>query len=161
MDTKQRKAIHDDVRDSTIPEEMKLMYLMASACQNVVEHVFDRIKKVYRYHGYQCKENELLTGISDYCKMVKSASHQFYARISPQIEKATWGLGRGEDNEGNVVAYDGFNSASNELVRLMMCYVDGTADDDKAYAQVFRTLRKLPSKKVFNPEDISHFKIKM
>ena len=44
MDAKTRKAIHRDIDNSTIPEEIKLMYLAASACQSMVEVVFKRIK---------------------------------------------------------------------------------------------------------------------
>ena len=162
MDKAKKKAIHDDVRDSSIPEEMKLMYLTASACQSIVERVFQRIKNVYARHGYICDENELLSGLNEYCKTIKRASNVFYERINPQIEKATWGIGRSEDDdEGNILAYDGFNGAACELVRLMMLHIDRTANDDKAYSQVFRTLRKLPSKGVFDDKDVSRYKLKV
>ncbi len=161
MDAKTRKAIHRDIDNSTIPEEIKLMYLAASACQSVVEVVFKRIKGVYLKHGFKCQENEMLSGIYDYCKQVQLASHNFYARINPQIENATWGIGREDDEEGNIEAYDGFNAASCELVRLMMRYINGTADDKEAYGKVFAMLHKLPSKGVFEDKDISRYKLKV
>lgn len=161
MDKATRKSIHKEVGDSTIPEEMKLMYLTASACQSIVERVFQRIKNIYAKHGFECSENDLLTGLNDYCKAVKLASTNFYNRINPQIEKATWGIGRSDDEEGNVLAYDGFNGAACELVRLMMLHIDRTANDEKSYAQVFRTLRKLPTKGIFDDKDFSRYKLKV
>lgn len=161
MDKETIKAIHKDVENSSIPEEMKMMYLMASALESVVERVFQRIKGVYRKHGYECSENELLTGLHNYCKYVKIASTNFYARINPQIENATWGIGREDDEEDKILAYDGFNGAACELVRLIMLHIDRTANDKNAYAQVFRTLRKLPSKGVFDDKDVARYKLKM
>lgn len=98
MDKATRRAIHDDVDNSTIPEEMKVMYLMANACQLMVEHVYNRVERVYARHGFKTGENELLTGLNDYCKAVKQAGFHFYNRIEPQICNATWGLGRDENN---------------------------------------------------------------
>ena len=81
IDAKKRQAIHDDIDRTTIPQEMKLMYMMASACQSVVEDVHRRIKSVFRNHGLIAGENELLKGLNDYCKSVKAASFHFYNRI--------------------------------------------------------------------------------
>lgn len=161
MDKTTKQAIYKDVGDSTIPEEMKLMYLAASACQSIVERVFQRIKNVYARHGYKCVENDMLTGLNDYCKAVKLASSNFYTRIHPQIEKATWGIGRTDDEDSDVLAYDGFNGAACELVRLMMLHIDRTANDTDAYAKVFRTLRKLPSKGIFDEKDVTRYKLKV
>lgn len=161
VDAKTRKAIYDDIDRTTIPQEMKLMYMMASACQSVVEDVHRRIKSVFRNHGLIAGENELLKGLNDYCKSVKAASFHFYNRIDPQIADATWGIGRDEDNpEGNPELYDGFSDDANEIVRLMMLYIDRTARDNKAFAKVFTTLRKLPSHELFEDKDIAHFKRK-
>ena len=161
MDKKILEAIHKDIDNSTIPEEMKMMYMFADSLQSIVERVFQRVKNVYACHGYECKENELLTGLHNYCKNVKIASTNFYSRINPQIERATWGIGRGDDEEGNILAYDGFHGAACEIVRLVMLHIDRTANDEKAYAQVFRTLRKLPSKGVFEDKDVARYKLKM
>ena len=160
MTKEELKAIHDDIDGTSIPEEMKLMYLAASAVQGIVEHVYSRIQSAYLRHGYICKENEMLKGLNDYCKTVKRASNLFYAKINPQIEDATFGIGREDGEDGCVYAYDSFNSAACELVRLMMLHLNGTANDKTAYAQVFKMLRKLPSKGLFTDKDISHFKFK-
>ena len=77
MDKATKKAIHEDVRDSSIPEEMKLMYLTASACQSIVERVFQRIKNVYARHGYICDENELLSGLNEYCKTMRGKQRKY------------------------------------------------------------------------------------
>lgn len=161
IDAKTKKAIHDDIDKTTIPQEMKLMYIVASACQTIVEDVHRRVKSEFRKHGLIAGENELLTGLNDYCKAVKAASFHFYNRIDPQIADATWGIGRDEDNpDGNPEAYDGFNDDANEIARLLMLYVDRTVRDNKAFAKVFTTLRKLPSHGMFEDKDIAHFKRK-
>lgn len=160
MDKKTLKAIHDDIDSTSIPEEMKFMYLMANGLQAVVLHVYGRVKSAYMRHGYICKNNELLSSLNDYCKAVKQACVKFEDKIQPQIDNATWGVGRDEDEEGNVIAFDGFNAKSNELVRLVMNYLNAE-DPDKIYSSVFTLLRRNASKEpMFENKVISHFKIK-
>lgn len=163
MDKETRKAIHDDIGNSTIPEEMKVMYLMANACQLMVEHCYNRVAKVFARHGFKTGENELLTGLNDYCKAVRMAGYHFYNRVEPQIADATWGMGRDEDNPGgggNTKAYDGFNEDANEICRLVLLYIDRTSRSNDGFARVFRTLRQLPSQGIINDEDISYYKMK-
>ena len=163
MDKKTRKAIFDDIGKTTIPEEMKVMYMMADATQTMVEHVYERVAQIFRRHGYNTGDNELLTGLNDFCKAVRMAGYHFYNRVEPQISNATWGIGRDDENPGgggNSKAYDGFHEDANELVRLVMLYVDRTARNNDGFAKVFKTLRQLPSNGFFKDEDISHFKMK-
>lgn len=161
MNERDKKAIRESIATTSIPEEMKLMYMMASATQSVVENVFSRIRNQYRNHGYDVTANDLLSGLNDYCKCVKQASVKFFERIQPQIDKATWGIGRDDDTEGgNVLAFDGFNGAALEICRLVMLHIDRTANNDKAFSQVFRTLRKLPTQGVFEDKDVSRYRIK-
>ena len=161
MTKEEIKAIHDDIDSTSIPEEMKLMYLMANATQSVVLHVYDRIKSAYRRHGYDTTENPLLKGLNDYCKTVKRASTLFEDKIQPQIDNATWGVGMDENEDGNIVAFDGFNAKSNEFVRLLQNYMN--ADDaEKMYKAVFTTMRRNASPNpLFENKVISHFKMKM
>lgn len=161
MDKKTLKTIHKEIDSSSIPEEMKYMYMMASATQSVVEHVFSRIKGVYLNNRYECKENDVLSGLVNYCKAVKSASFQFYERIQPLIDNATWSVGLEEDETGNVVAFDGFNAKCNELVRLGLNYMNA-ADPKKMYEAVFTVMRRNAAPKpLFENKVISHYKMKM
>lgn len=161
MDKETIKAIHDDIDKTSIPEEMKLMYLMANATQSVLLHVYDRIKSAYLRHGYNTTENPLLKGLNDYCKTVKRASTLFEDKIQPQIDNATWGIGLDENEEGSIIAFDGFNSKSNEFVRLIQNYMNA-ADSEKMYKAVFTTMRRMASPKpLFENKVISHFKMKM
>lgn len=161
MDKATRKAIHNDIDNSSIAEEMKYMFLKASGLQSVVEHVYSRIKGCYLNNGYVCKENEVLSGLVDYCKAVKAGQFYFYERIQPFIDSATWEVGLSEDNEGNVVAFDGFNAKANELVRLDLNYLNA-ADPKKMYEAVFTTMRRNAAKEpIFENKVISHFKMKM
>lgn len=161
MDKETLKAIHNDIDTTSIPEEMKFMYLIANATQSVVLHVYDRIKSAYRRHGYDTIENSLLKGLNEYCKTVKRASTLFEDKIQPQIDNATWGIGLDENEEGNVEAFDGFDAKSKEFVRLLLNYMNG-ADDEKMYKAVFTTMRRnASSSPLFENKVISHFKMKM
>ena len=164
MDKKdQIKAIRKDIENSTIPEQLKVLYLMANATEILSQQSFQRIKAVFARHGMLTKENDLLTGINQYCKFTKMASYQFFERIDPQIINATWGMGRDEDNPdapGNPDALDGFNEDANEIVRLVLLYIDRTARNNEAFAKVFKTLRQLPSSGLIHDDDISRFKMK-
>ena len=161
MTKEQKQTIFKDIDDSSIPEEMKFMYLMASATQSVVEHVYSRIKGVYINNGFSCIENNVLSGLVDYCKSVKAASFHFYEKVQPLIDNATWGQGLEEGEDGNIMAFDGFNAKSNELVRLGLNYMNAE-DAKKMYEAVFTTMRRNAAKKpIFENRVISHFKMKM
>lgn len=161
MDKATLKAIHDYIDRTSIPEEMKLMYLMANATQSVVLHVYDRIKSAYMTYGYVTTDNPLLKGLNEYCKEVMKASKEFENTVQPQINNATWGVGLDEDGEGNIIAYDGFNAKSNEFVRLLQNYMNAE-DPEKMYDAVFRTMRRMASKNpLFENKVITHFKMKM
>ena len=161
VDKKTLKAIHDDIDKTSIPEEMKLMYLMANSVQSIILHVYDRIKLEYMKHGYITTENPLLKGMNEYCKTVKRACRLFEDVIQPQIDNATFGIGLDENEEGNIIAFDGFNAKSNEFVRLIQNYMNA-ADPEKMYKAVFTTMRRMASPKpLFENKVISHFKMKM
>ena len=154
-------AIYADVKSSTIPEELKVIYLMANATELMSAQAFERLKRVFRKHGYVINENQLLTGITQYCKMIKMASYQFFQKVEPQIMNATFFAGRYEDDTtGNIDAYDGFNNDACEICRLVLLYIDRTAKNNDGYAKVFKTIRQLPSGNLFNDEDISKYKMK-
>lgn len=102
MDKNIKKKIWEEIDASTIPEEIKALYLMADATETMCTQIFERIKHVWAKHGWKCNENELLTGINEYCKSVKRASFLFYQRIEPQVSGATFDIGGAEQ-------YDNFN----------------------------------------------------
>ena len=116
-----QKAIRAEIGASTIPEELKVLYLMANATELMSTQAFIRLKAVFRKHGYTINENELLTGITQYCRLIKMATYQFFERIEPQIMNATYSAGRYEDDPtGDAAAYDGFNQDTNEICRLVL-----------------------------------------
>lgn len=155
--------IRADIDNSTIPDMLKVVYLMASATELLSQQSFLRIKAVFARHGFVTRENDLLSGINQYCKLIRQASYQFFERIDPQILDSTWGLGRDENNPdapGNSSALDGFNEDANEICRLVLLYIDRTARNNDAFSKVFKTLRTLPSSGIINDEDIARFKMK-
>ena len=153
MDTEKKKIIRKEINESTIPEELKVLTLLANATQILSEQCMQRMRAIYAKNGIKLKDNELLSGINDFCKLQKQASFQFFHKIEPLICHTTFDIGGTQE-------YDSFNADSNELIRLILLYVDRTSTDQEAFAKVFTTLRKLPSKNIFNDEDISRFKMK-
>ena len=152
------KAAEKDIHSSSIPTAVTLMVQMANSCQIVVEDVFNRIKGVYAKHGFRpTNDNEILKGLTDYCKAVRMEGHHFFARIDPLITDATFYSGDEiDDGMTAIQRYDAFNGAANVGVRLLMLYADRVYDDE-TYGKLFRLLRKMPSRGVFSDADIARF----
>lgn len=150
------KAADKDIFSSSIPSEIKLMVQMANSCQVVVEDVFNRIKGVYAKHGFRpVNDNEILKGLTDYCKCVKAAGFHFFNKIDPLITDATFYSGDDEEMTG-IQRYDAFNGAANIAVRLLMLYADRVGDEE-TYSKLFKTLRQMPTRGIFSDEDIARF----
>ena len=153
IDKETKKRIWSEIEASTIPEEIKALYLLADAVETMSTQIFERIKMVYVKHGYKLNENELLTGINDYCKSVKLASFHFFQKIEPQVSGATFDI-------GGTVHYDNFNGWANELCRLTLLYLDRCAGDKEVFAKTFTMLRRCKSGGLIKDEDISKYKMK-
>lgn len=151
------KAADKDIHSSSIPNEIKLMVQLANSCQVCVEDVFSRIKGVYAKHGFRpTNDNEILKGLTDFCKAVKAAGYHFFNRIEPLIVDATFNSGDHDDGLTASQRYDAFNGAANIGIRLLMLYADRVCDEE-TYAKLFKTLRQMPSRGIFSDEDIARF----
>lgn len=153
MDAKTKKLIRSQIHDTTIPEELKTVNVLAGATRLLSTQCFERLKAVYVKNGYELKENLTLSGISDYCDMERKACFLFSERIDPMITRTTFDI-------GGAGPYDDFNSDCNEIIRLVLLYIDRCSRDKAAFGKVFKTLRQLPSKGIFTDEDIARFKMK-
>ena len=164
MDAIKRQAIRKDIATSTIPEHLKVLYLMANATEILSQQSYQRIRSVFAKHGALAKDNNLLSGINQYCRFIKMASYQFFERIDPMIINSTWGMGRNEDapdsTKGDTSLLDSFNEDANEIIRLVLLYIDRTAGNNTGFSKVFKTLRQLLSSGLIHDEDIARFKIK-
>lgn len=160
MDKDTIKQIRADINNSTIPDEIKLLYLMANATEIMSRQILMRLKVIYAKRGYNVHENDMLKGINGYCKFVKMASHQFFERIEPHIFGATWGVAKDEGEQLGVDVLDQFESDTNEVVRLVMLYIDRVSRNDGGFARVFKTLRQMPSLGIFKDEDIAKYKMR-
>ena len=89
-DKNSKKAIRSDIEATTIAEELKLMYLMAGATQSVVEDVMKRLRNIYRKNGFIIKDNEMLSGLNDFCRCIKQADFHFFNRIDNHVINCTW-----------------------------------------------------------------------
>lgn len=148
QDKEKIKKIRADIKASSIPEELKVLYLLANAVEIISQQFLLRLKSVYARHGYKIKDNDMLTGLNQYCAYQKMAAFQFFERIDPAIINATWGADRDEDDPnapGNAAAMDSFNEDANEIIRLVYLYIDRTSRNNEGFAKVFKTLRQLPS----------------
>ena len=151
------KAADKDIHSSSIPNEIKLMVQMANSCQIVVEDVFNRIKGVYAKHGFRpTNDNEILKGLTDYCKAVRAAGWHFFNKIDPLITDATFYAGDYEDGLTGAQRYDAFNGAANIGVRLLMLYADRICNEE-TYGKLFKTLRNMPTRGIFSDTDIARF----
>ena len=154
------KAADEELHSTTIPNEIKLMIQCANGCQAIVEDVFNRIKGVYAKHGFRpTHDNQILTGLVDYCKAVKAAGFHFFNRIEPLIEDATFYGGSEDDADDGMTGsqrYDAFNGAANIGVRLLMLYADRVCDEE-TYGKLFRLLRQMPTRGIFTDSDIARF----
>lgn len=163
MDKKLIKKIREEIKESSIPEELKVLYLMASATETLSQDAFRRCKAVYVKNGIKVTDNPLLTGLNDYCEAVMKASWHFFHRVEPQINSATFGAfydrERPETTKDAVAAWDQFEADANEMCRLILLYVDRTVKNDVSCMNVFETLSKLPSCGLFSDEDIARFKL--
>lgn len=159
-----QSKIRSDIDSSTIPEMLKVLYLMANATETLSQQSFQRIKAVFVNNGVTPKENDMLTGINNYCKTIKLAVTQFYKYIEPHITGATFDVFYDREDEemteNAIASYDDFNADSCELIRLILLYVDRTAKNNENYSRVFKTLRMLPSSGLFTDADIARFKQK-
>lgn len=160
MDKATRKAIHKEMMESSIANEMQFALILASACQNVSQRVHSRIRSVYARYGYNCKESEFFSGLYDYCKAVKTSDFYFFERVNPYVINSTWAIGLEETGEGNVVAHQGFENKVNECVRLLMKYLN-CANNEDAYKTIFTALSKLEKGEMFEDKEISFFKVNM
>lgn len=150
MDKATKDKIRKGIDESSIPDEVKVLYEMASATELISTQVFERIKAVYARNGYKCGENELLSGINEYCKAVKRASFLFFQRIEPSVCGATIEVGGSK-------SYDWFNSDINELCRLVLTYIDRCARNNENYEKAFGSLNELSSGGIFTEEDINRY----
>ena len=156
------KKIREEISKTTIPEELKVLYLMAAATELINQNAFERIKAVFLSHGLTPKENELLTGITDYCKHVKLASFLFESRIEDQIIGATFGASDSQEGEEERARrYDQFTNDAGVICRLVMLFVDRASLSEEAYRRVFKLLRQLPSMGYFKDEDFTRFKTRL
>lgn len=154
-------GIWEDVRKSRVAEEIKLAYLMAHATEILARTAFTRIRNIYAGHGYVLRENDMLKGLNDYCTFVKRATFYFERYIEQEITAAVWGAAEEQDKGKGSEMYDDFLLAANDIIRLVMMYIDRCAEGDTAASgKVYGTLAGLPSKGIFGDGDIRRYTLK-
>ena len=145
-----KKEIFQHIAGTSVPNMMKLVFVLAKTLELLDEQTFRMIRGIFRAHGYIVRENDILSGIADYCRKRRQASASFEDRYEQMIASTTF-------NAGGVKTYDHFNEDCNEILRLVMLYLDRCAGSDSAHLQVFGLLEGMPSSGLFTKEDIQRF----
>ena len=166
MDKETKKAIKDDLMRTTIPDQMKLMYMLANAVDMMREVLDGRIRAAYAVRGQDTTANPLLSGLNRYCGAIKQASRFFNDWVEPQIIGSTFFAGMDVDSDddkadGNVSLYDQFLNDCGILVRLAMLFTDRCSGDEDALREVSGMLRRMRSHGVFKDEDIDRFRTRL
>lgn len=150
MDKDVKKRIQRQTAKSTIPQEIKVLYEMANATDLMNAQIFERLRYVYINNGIDCGPNDLLSGLHDYCKAVRSAACLFEKHIERQLVNAT------KDHRDG---YSWLLSDTNELCRLVLLYIDRCAMNNENAAVVFDLLQTLPSGGIFAKKDINKYRM--
>lgn len=150
------RNIRREIAESSIPDEMKAMFLLATATATMGAVTERRIRNVFGRHGMTARENTILKGFADYCKAQRQAAWLFLNRVDSHIIDATFERERTEGAK----EYDAFSEDANELCRLLLLYIDRCASSAEGYSKVFKLLRTLPSTGIFSDDDVARYKLK-
>lgn len=164
MKKKDIDQIFSEINETTIPNELLIVFMTANALQLMVNDSFRRIENLYRNYDVKMPSNSILQGLSHYSKLVIKSSSEFFNSVEPMISTATFDAHydreKPETADHAAKVYDSFGQFSNELCRLILLYLDRTLRNNENYSKVFKTLRQLPSGNLINDEDITRFKQK-
>lgn len=151
MTKEQAKEIEDELTASTTSNEMATALLVADALDTILRDVDRRIRSVYAKHGVKVKtpkgEDNIITGLSRYCRAARNASYWYFRDIEPRVSEGTFG-------SYGAQSYDNFNTAASELARVIMMIVDRGQRDD-AMGRMFDFIAGLESSGRFTPDDIN------
>lgn len=157
MKEKIRKAIQSEIAATSIPDEIKVMFLLAGATQSILEDADHRIRNIYRAYGIEIQSHDVLDGLASFCKAARSAGYNFYEKINPRIIRATYNI---EGEENDIRRYDCFSEDQSEIVRLLMLYLDRTTRNSSRVEEVFSLLQSMPTVGMFDDKDFQRITIK-
>lgn len=124
-----------------IGNELKLSYNLAQAIDILINSIERRTKKV---GGLKQEKKKAFKQFTD---LIRSASYWFDRAFEKDLEKATC---------GEYKKLDGYRQDANELIRILMLYIDRTTTYD-SYKRIVDSLKNMPEGGVFSENDIKRY----
>ena len=124
-----------------VGNELKLAYNFAMA----TDILFQTIARRLQYFGGLKREKK--QAFNRFSKAVQDAAYWFDRAYEGDIEAATC---------GEWSKLDGYRQDANELIRVMMLYIDRTTTF-KTYDELIAYLKSLPEGGLFSAEDLARY----
>lgn len=124
-----------------IGNELKLAYNFAQATDILLASIGRRLKQ---FGGMRQEKKQ---NFNRFTKAVKDAAYWYERAFEGDLEAATC---------GEWSRLDGYRQDANELIRVMMLYIDRTTTY-KTYGEVMEYLRNLPEGGLFSAEDVKRY----
>lgn len=142
MEVQESKTIDEAVK--SVGNLLKLAYNFAQATDVLMSSIALRLR---RFGGMK---QEKKRAFNQFRKAVENASYWFDRAFEGDLEAAT---------RGDWGKLDGYRQDANELIRVMMLYIDRTTTY-KTYGEVMKYLTTMPEGGLFSANDIKEFDFK-
>lgn len=159
MTKKEKKArvsiAGDAIVSSSIPEEIALVALIATAADRMLRDIDDRIRAIYATAGIIGERSDttdsMLTGLGRYSEALKGCVRYFEQCLEPKLTRATY-------NAYGAKAYDRWFGSAATACRLLMLMRDrGCVGDQTARIEAY--MKSLESAGKFSEDDLKRMTI--
>lgn len=151
--TKILDEIEQEMLHSTIPNEIIIMGVLATAIELMSTHTFRRIRTIYNKRGLETKDTgSILKGLKMYCTKVREMTYWFDREIEPNTIDCTF-------TSHGVRSYDNFYHSANEVCQHMMLLFDRLVTPERA-DEARNLIKGMSSAGLFTEEDIEYFNMK-
>ena len=141
-----KESVEKAIKYSSVSMLTNIMYIMLM-CVDILQ---EEIDKEFRKHSERF-HHEKRQAFNRYKKCMLDAS-VWIEKFG--VDQSVW-----EAVHENTSRFDGFRADANELLRLVLLYVDRSHTEDGFY-KIFRYLRSLPENGIFSEEDVAKFEFK-
>lgn len=127
-----------------VGNDLKLAYNLAQAVDILLASVARRLS------AFGGMKREKKMAFNQFRKAVESAAYWFDRAFEGDLEAATC---------GEWLKLDGYRQDANELIRVMMLYIDRTTTY-KTYGELVKHMEDMPEGGIFSAGDIARFNFK-
>lgn len=142
MEARENRIVDEAVK--SVGNLLKLAYNFAQATDVLMSSIALRLR---RFGGMKQEKKH---AFNQYRKAVENAAYWYDRAFEGDLEASTC---------GDWKKLDGYRQDANELIRVMMLYIDRTTTC-KTYDNVIRYLTELPEGGLFSSDDIKEFDFK-